>query len=411
MRKHSYMYRYLTAIALLCLGLVGGWQLRGLVEGEHGAVSGDPVAVGVQQRRPDISVVTTRTSAIASVPVALPEPVRKPAVSFRSALESGDYLKAINLYERELDGGELRRAGLKRELLQYLGSHVQECGEGTFMELVNVWLDAYYADIEVLLLLADNQRYCGSPEEAARTLQLANTYSSKPGDSEAVDEAVARLAETTDSYLAEQSAWIELLGFYEFLDLVDLESDRTQLRRASLYERIGEAQRARDILLALRDSDDGLDEEWTAALEQQLADIKPTTLVEDQPLYAIPLDRRGDHFLVPAAINGTDELALIIDTGASITTLSLASFRELERSGFRFVGTRLFNTPNGRTRGDIYLASSLQLGEYDVSGLEIAVLDFDTSGGFDGLLGMNVLRNYRFEIEQERDILYLTPRR
>ena len=30
--------------------------------------------------------------------------------------------------------------------------------------------------------------------------------------------------------------------------------------------------------------------------------------------------------------------------------------------------------------------------------------------GLDGLLGMNVLRNYRFEIDQDNEILYMSPR-
>ena len=40
----------------------------------------------------------------------------------------------------------------------------------------------------------------------------------------------------------------------------------------------------------------------------------------------------------------------------------------------------------------------------------IAVLDFESGNGVDGLLGMNVLRNYRFEIDQDRDLLRMSPR-
>jgi hypothetical protein len=36
--------------------------------------------------------------------------------------------------------------------------------------------------------------------------------------------------------------------------------------------------------------------------------------------------------------------------------------------------------------------------------------DFEPSDGLDGLLGMNVLRNYRFEIDQDKEFLYLSPR-
>jgi hypothetical protein len=50
------------------------------------------------------------------------------------------------------------------------------------------------------------------------------------------------------------------------------------------------------------------------------------------------------------------------------------------------------------------------LGEIKILDLEIAVLDFEPSDGLDGLLGMNVLRNYRFEIDQDKEILFMSPR-
>jgi predicted aspartyl protease len=53
---------------------------------------------------------------------------------------------------------------------------------------------------------------------------------------------------------------------------------------------------------------------------------------------------------------------------------------------------------------------SIQLGEIKIPDLEIAVLDFELSDGLDGLLGMNVLRNYRFEIDQDKKLLYMSPR-
>jgi predicted aspartyl protease len=62
------------------------------------------------------------------------------------------------------------------------------------------------------------------------------------------------------------------------------------------------------------------------------------------------------------------------------------------------------------TQGEIYHADSIQLGEIKIPDLEIAVLDFEPSDGLDGLLGMNVLRNYRFEIDQDKEVLYLSPR-
>ncbi|NOR19794.1 MAG: hypothetical protein GQ538_06860, partial [Xanthomonadales bacterium] len=131
---------------------------------------------------------------------------------------------------------------------------------------------------------------------------------------------------------------------------------------------------------------------------------------KDRPQHEIPLTRRGNHYLVSAAINGVSQLALVIDTGAPITTLSKESFSQIESAGFRYLGTQLFNTPNGMTQGDIYHVDAIQLGEIKIPDLEIAVLDFEPSDGLDGLLGMNVLRNYQFEIDQDKEFLYLSPR-
>ena len=45
-----------------------------------------------------------------------------------------------------------------------------------------------------------------------------------------------------------------------------------------------------------------------------------------------------------------------------------------------------------------------------IEGVDVAILDYNSRDGVDGLLGMNVLRNYRFEIDQDLALLYLRPR-
>ena len=100
----------------------------------------------------------------------------------------------------------------------------------------------------------------------------------------------------------------------------------------------------------------------------------------------------------------------IIDTGASVTSLTRTSFASLNSNYFEYQDSRLFNTANGMTQGEVYEAASITLGNTRIDGVDVAVLDFATTGGVDGLLGMNVLRNYRFEIDQEKALLYLQPR-
>jgi clan AA aspartic protease (TIGR02281 family) len=402
------MKRLVISACLVFAGVVAGWWLRDLAYERTPFLADAPVTPS------DVPIAISapaRQSATAINPFAVPESRVSPeAESFAELLESREYGQSIVYYETAVQLGEANRALLKPELVDYLRTHVHGCDDGVFIDLVELWLEAYYADIEVLLLLADNQRFCGSPGEAARTLQMANTYAVNPGELENVAAAVAGLVGATDKQLSRQQRWIELLGFYEFLETIDLATNTSQLRRASLYEQIGETQHSRELLLELRENDDRMDAEWTAALNLQLANSAQQPFANDRPQHEIPLTRRGNHYLVSAAINGLSQLALIIDTGASITTLSKERFRQIEHSGFRYLGTQLFNTPNGMTQGEIYHADSIQLGEIEIRDLEIAVLDFELSGGLDGLLGMNVLRNYRFEIDQDKELLYMSPR-
>jgi clan AA aspartic protease (TIGR02281 family) len=101
---------------------------------------------------------------------------------------------------------------------------------------------------------------------------------------------------------------------------------------------------------------------------------------------------------------------LLIDTGASLTTLSHSSFADLPQASFNYRGSRMFNTAGGLTRGDIYRASSIELGEMQLNDIDIAVIDYPSASNVDGLLGMNVLRHYRFEIDQDDKLLHLQPR-
>ena len=399
------MKRLVISACLVFAGVVAGWWLRDLAYERTPFHADAPVASS------DVPVAIAQQSATVINPFAVPQSRVSPeAASFAELLESREYNQSIVYYETAVQIGEANQALLKPELVDYLRAHVHGCADGVFIDLVDLWLEAYYADIEVLLLLADNQRFCGSPGEAARTLQMANTYAVNPGELENVAAAVASLVGATDKHLSRQQRWIELLGFYEFLEATDLATNTSQLRRASLYEQIGEIQHSRELLLELRENDDRMDAEWTAALNLQLANSAQQPFADDRPQHEIPLTRRGNHYLVSAAINGASQLALVIDTGASITTLSKERFSQIENTGFRYLGTQLFNTPNGMTQGEIYHADSIQLGEIKIPDLEIAVLDFELSGGLDGLLGMNVLRNYRFEIDQDKELLYMSPR-
>jgi clan AA aspartic protease (TIGR02281 family) len=331
---------------------------------------------------------------------------------FRQLLNRQHFIQALAFYEEMVTQNNEYKARLKPVVEAYLAYCLDQCSDGIFVVLVDTWLTSYYDDIPTLLHLAEYQRQRGFHEEAANVLNLAMTYAYTPTQREQVAQALRQLVQSTDDYFSEQQRWIELLGFYEFLDAIALSEPAFGLRQAMIYQLLGESERSRDLLLALRANDDGLNPQWSQTLEIQLEETAPQAAPEPEAVAvnAVPLTRRGDHYLIQATLNNRQQVVLMIDTGASVTSLSRSSFNRLNKKHFHRLGSRLFNTANGLAQGEVYRSDSITLGENSKDDIEIAILDYESVNGVDGLLGMNVLRNYGFEIDQDKELLYLRPR-
>lgn len=400
------MRRLLLHTCLLLTGAVFGWWLRdvGIGPAVHPSSSGHSSAA-------EKPLISARSPPSVEAAPTVAEVSRTPsAARFEELLYAQAFEQAVAYYESALRFDDAYQDLWKPRLEAYLGAIHHRCTDGAFVALVNQWLNAYYDDIPVLLLLAENQRLCNSPEEAARTLQIASTYAVQTAARSSVNDAIEQLIASTDESLSRQENWIALLGFFEFLQAIDLATRDSELRRAALYRLLGEHQRSSDVLQALREEDDGRDTDWTAALDRQLRQSATQSPVEDLPVQGIPLIQTGDHFLVSALINDDKPVLLMIDTGASVTTLSRNSFINIGSAEFGYRGPRVFNTANGLAQGEVYRARSITLGSTTLGLPDIAVLEYESTGNIDGLLGMNVLRNYRFEIDQDNALLYLYPR-
>ncbi|WP_460101581.1 aspartyl protease family protein [Sessilibacter sp. MAH4] len=122
----------------------------------------------------------------------------------------------------------------------------------------------------------------------------------------------------------------------------------------------------------------------------------------------IQLQPLNNHFLVPLTINRNSRVSLLIDTGASLTVLSRHSFNRLNIANrVTFLSTAQMNTAGGIANADIYQVDKLTVGNFSVADAQIAVMDLGDLGGSDGLLGMNFLGQFNFQIDTEDHILSL----
>ena len=140
---------------------------------------------------------------------------------------------------------------------------------------------------------------------------------------------------------------------------------------------------------------------------QESADIDPVEWFDSD---LMTLQPRGNQFSLDLKIAGSD-FDLLIDTGASMTTITQKRFQRLfSDSDFSYIEQRLFNTANGIIKGSVYRVPFVRLGRFTLRDVNIAVLDFDLSEELDGLLGMNILGQFQFQINQGDATLTLSER-
>jgi len=385
------------------MGFGAGWWLRGLMVGEA-----HPTGSMAYDQQPERSkqIVLARPPLAANDPV---QEVTSDEQKLGQMLSEHRFGEATAFYYETVNSDSVAAPLLRPIVDDYMHRCFDSCDSNSFLALVENWLATFYDDIPVLLMLARHQEQQGQPEAAANTLLLARTYA-LPGNQRGVSEALHQLTIRTDERLSDEGRWIELLGYYEYLVAIDFTTPAFELRQALLYRRFGEQARGNELLANLRAAADGSDPEWAATLARHLAEPRTEIAPGADLSNAIPLERRGEGYVVEVKLNDQAKLKLLVDTGASMTALTRESFRRLARQHFSLLGTRLFNTANGYTRGDIYRASALTLGEERLEGTTLAVLDLRTMDDIDGLLGMNVLRQFHFQIDQSAGAMQIKRR-
>lgn len=323
------------------------------------------------------------------------------------------YDDAMLIYQEQYEAGNDNSVLLKQRILMRLQSLLKNNDKNNFSELTDSFLSSYYDDIDILLLLAEFNQVNGLYIEASNVYQLAKSYAYEDALAQKVLDKFYDFVETIDSYYASNNDWSSLVNLYAHIEALGLLNSSYQYRQAIIYHKNGDDYFAIEQLTRL-EADDVVGDQATAALKKLMGDEASGRIVQTNPwanASAIALQQNGNQYLVDLGVNAKDEVRLLIDTGASLTTLSRTSFLALTRDAdVSEVGSRLFQTANGVTKGSVYLFPELTLGPYVLQNIQIAVLDFTLSAGIDGLLGMNVLGQFRFQIDQDNIQLLLTKK-
>ena len=202
--------------------------------------------------------------------------------------------------------------------------------------------------------------------------------------------------------LKSNSDWTSLIKLLEHLLWYQPSNDLYILEIADAYFQLGQYQQSIFRLESL------IGHAYYGKRAQKLLDeLNRLSLVKAM----FPLIKQSAHYLIEGQLN-SHEITLLIDTGASISVLS-EWFFEQKKSQFNpeFVRHAIIDTAGGRVEAPIYRFEAFAIGEYRVRDIEFVVMALSqNNGASQGLLGMNFLKHFAFNLDQYKLHLILQPR-
>jgi len=121
---------------------------------------------------------------------------------------------------------------------------------------------------------------------------------------------------------------------------------------------------------------------------------------------AVPLLRSGNSFFVRARVNGR-QVIFVLDTGASLTTISQGLAKELGLAVGPGSPTVSLTTASGRVEAPVSSVESIEVGGAEARNVQVAVLDLPGGSQVVGLLGNTFLSRFRVQLDPAQGVLTL----
>ena len=318
------------------------------------------------------------------------------SLKINNALQDSDYFLASFL---------IKSLQNKQQLLElktyWLSSTKTLIATGQFIEAdkaITAYLEFNRDDLDFLYLQVDNyhkQQLVLTAIEYAYNIQYhVFTENQKR---EVIEHARQMVYQYADVFI-QNNQWLELQGFIEQLMVIDVENFQLNWLYTRAQYHLGEFELARNSIEPLLTAPN-----YTVKANALLTKIQAALRQPE----GIQLTKQGEHFIVQASVNESFTVALMIDTGASISLLSEQAFAEVNQyTQVDYVKDLTLSTAGGLVTASIYQAQSLSIQGYVVKDFLFAVSPLIGANN-DGLLGMNYLRAFEFTIDQRHNLLIL----
>jgi len=157
------------------------------------------------------------------------------------------------------------------------------------------------------------------------------------------------------------------------------------------------------------------DVEGTERLERVLRENIPRVsmsrvIFSSQEPTTIRVQMNGSSIIVPVVLNGSLKTHMVMDTGATFTTVTPRIAKKLGLRLDRYASKAPLMTANGYITAPLSRLKSLKVGNAEVQSLVVAVLNFPSDPQIAGLLGLNFLNQFDTSIDSGSQRLTLAHR-
>jgi clan AA aspartic protease (TIGR02281 family) len=136
--------------------------------------------------------------------------------------------------------------------------------------------------------------------------------------------------------------------------------------------------------------------------------VRPRARRPADPPDTVRLRRWYGNWIVEATVNDFQRATFVVDTGASICSISPQVAASLGLVPDENAPTVRLMTPGGPTSGRFVKIPSIRIGDMEVR--DVPAVIHSSVGFADGLLGNTFLRHFTMTLDQDRGLLTLQPR-
>lgn len=273
------------------------------------------------------------------------------------------------------------------------------------LSLLDVFLQEYYDNTQLLIMEANALLLRNETEQALSSFLLARSYAKNNDEYIAISQQIHEFSKSSYKEFVKEKAWLTSINF--FIQLIENEPNYPfyHLCLSESYIKLGEDDKAITPLQWIMD-DIVYGEKAT-----ELLDI----ITLNRLSVGIELDKKGEQYIASSILSDIYEVKLLIDTGASYSSLPSLILKQLvQDQQAEKVGRNQIQTAGGLVEADIYKVKKMAIGAFYVNDIMVTELDLYALDGSQndiiGLLGMNFLSRFYFTIDQKSQQLFLTPK-